>query len=76
MAGDLTANTIKENSGPLSLKNCRLKIKVVIYQNWVFELKRDGSLSLSENDFNKAFEREPILFDVMLNSIARLIIHS
>ena len=27
-------------------------------------------MSLSENDFNKAFEREPILFDVMLNSIA------
>ena len=33
--------------------------------------ERDGSLSLAENDFNKAFEREPILFDVLLNSIAR-----
>ena len=32
---------------------------------------RDGSISLSESDFKKAFEREPILFDVMVNSIAR-----
>ena len=33
--------------------------------------ERDGSLSLSENDFNKAFANEPILFDVMINSLAR-----
>ena len=33
--------------------------------------ERDGSISLTEADFKKAFEREPILFDVMLNSIAR-----
>ncbi|MDC3075935.1 flagellar filament capping protein FliD [Paracoccaceae bacterium] len=32
--------------------------------------ERDGSLSLAEADFKKAFEREPILFDVMLNSMA------
>ena len=31
---------------------------------------RDGSISISESDFNKAFEREPILFDVVVNSIA------
>ena len=31
---------------------------------------RDGSLSLSEDDFNEAFEREPILFDVIVNSMA------
>ena len=31
---------------------------------------RDGSISLSEDDFNKAFEEEPILFDVVVNSIA------
>ena len=33
--------------------------------------ERDGSISLTETDFKKAFEREPILFDVMINSIAR-----
>ena len=33
--------------------------------------ERDGSLSLSESDFQKAFAREPILFDVMVNSLAR-----
>ena len=31
---------------------------------------RDGSLSLTEADFNKAFEREPILFDIVVNSMA------
>ena len=31
--------------------------------------ERDGSLSISEADFKKAFEREPMLFDVMMNSI-------
>ena len=31
---------------------------------------RDGSISLSESDFNKAFEKEPILFDVIVNSMA------
>ena len=31
---------------------------------------RDGSISLSESDFNKAFEKEPILFDVVVNSMA------
>jgi flagellar hook-associated protein 2 len=31
--------------------------------------ERDGSISVSEADFKKAFEREPILFDVMINSI-------
>ena len=31
---------------------------------------RDGSISLSEDDFNRAFEEEPILFDVVVNSIA------
>ena len=32
---------------------------------------RDGSISISEADFKKAFEREPMLFDVMINSIGR-----
>ncbi len=31
---------------------------------------RDGSISLTESDFNKAFEKEPILFDVIVNSMA------
>ena len=31
---------------------------------------RDGSISLSEEDFNKAFAKEPILFDVIVNSMA------
>ena len=31
---------------------------------------RDGSISLSESDFKKAFEKEPILFDVIVNSMA------
>jgi flagellar hook-associated protein 2 len=33
--------------------------------------ERDGSLSLSEADFQKAFSREPLLFDVMINSLAK-----
>jgi flagellar hook-associated protein 2 len=33
--------------------------------------ERDGSLSLRKEDFDKAFAREPILFDVMINSLAR-----
>ena len=33
--------------------------------------ERDGSLSLREEDFTKAFSREPILFDVMVNSLAK-----
>ena len=33
--------------------------------------ERDGSISISEADFKKAFEREPMLFDVMINSIGR-----
>ena len=33
--------------------------------------ERDGSLSLTEENFKKNFEREPILFDVVVNSIAR-----
>ena len=33
--------------------------------------ERDGSLSLTEDNFKKNFEREPLLFDVMVNSIAR-----
>ena len=33
--------------------------------------ERDGSLSISEGDFKKAFQREPMLFDVMMNSIGR-----
>ncbi len=33
--------------------------------------ERDGSLSLTEEDFRDNFAREPILFDVMVNSIAR-----
>ncbi len=33
--------------------------------------ERDGSISISENEFKKAFQREPMLFDVMINSIGR-----
>ena len=33
--------------------------------------ERDGSLSLAEDDFKENFSREPILFDVMVNSLAR-----
>ena len=33
--------------------------------------ERDGSISISEADFKEAFEREPMLFDVMINSIGR-----
>jgi flagellar hook-associated protein 2 len=33
--------------------------------------ERDGSISISEADFKKAFEKEPMLFDVMINSIGR-----
>ena len=31
---------------------------------------RDGTISINETDFNKAFEKEPILFDVVVNSMA------
>ena len=30
----------------------------------------DGSIILTEDDFNIAFEKEPILFDVVVNSMA------
>ena len=33
--------------------------------------ERDGSLSISETEFKKAFDREPLLFDVMINSIGK-----
>ena len=33
--------------------------------------ERDGSISISESEFKKAFQREPMLFDVMINSIGR-----
>ena len=31
---------------------------------------RDGSISLDEDDFNTAFENEPLLFDIAVNSLA------
>ncbi len=31
---------------------------------------RDGSISLDEDDFNAAFENEPLLFDIAVNSLA------
>ena len=44
-------------------------------QRYISELgiktERDGSLSLTEENFKKNFEREPLLFDVVVNSIAR-----
>tara|TARA_B100000989_G_scaffold50434_1_gene33400 strand:+ start:14666 stop:16306 length:1641 start_codon:yes stop_codon:yes gene_type:complete len=72
LAGDLTANTIKRKLRSLVAEELPgFEDQGRYLSELGIRTERDGSLSLSENDFNKAFEREPILFDVLLNSIAR-----
>ena len=71
LARDLTANTLKRKLRSLVAAelpgfgaNGRYLSELGI------RTERDGSISLSEADFKKAFSREPILFDVLLNSVA------
>jgi flagellar hook-associated protein 2 len=71
LSRDLTANTIKRKLRSLVAAelpgygaNGRYLSELGI------RTERDGSISLSESDFKKAFDREPILFDVLLNSVA------
>ena len=71
LARDLTANTLKRKLRSLVAaelpgfgENGRFLSELGI------RTERDGSISLSEADFKKAFSREPILFDVLLNSVA------
>ena len=72
LAGDLTANTIKRKLRSLVAEELPgFEDQARYLSELGIRTERDGSLSLSESDFKKAFEREPILFDVMLNSIAR-----
>jgi flagellar hook-associated protein 2 len=72
LAGDLTANTIKRKLRSLVSEQLPgFEDQGRYLSELGIRTERDGSLSLSENDFNKAFEREPILFDALLNSIAR-----
>ena len=72
LAGDLTANTIKRKLRSLVAEELPgFEDQGRYLSELGIRTERDGSLSLSESDFKKAFEREPILFDVMLNSIAR-----
>jgi flagellar hook-associated protein 2 len=72
LAGDLTANTIKRKLRSLVAEELPgFEDQGRYLSELGIRTERDGSLSLSENDFNKAFEREPILFDALLNSIAR-----
>ena len=72
LAGDLTANTIKRRLRSLVAEELPgFEDQGRYLSELGIRTERDGSLSLSESDFKKAFEREPILFDVMLNSIAR-----
>ena len=71
LAGDLTANTIKRKLRSLvSSELAGFGTKGRYLSELGIRTERDGSLSVTETDFKKAFEREPILFDVMLNSMA------
>ena len=71
LAGDLTANTIKRKLRSLvSSELAGFGTSGRYLSELGIRTERDGSLSVTETDFKKAFEREPILFDVMLNSMA------
>ena len=71
LASDLTANTIKRKLRSLvSSELAGFGTSGRYLSELGIRTERDGSLSVTEADFKKAFEREPILFDVMLNSMA------
>ena len=71
LVGDLTANTIQRKLRSLvSSELAGFGAKGRYLSELGIRTERDGSLSVTETDFKKAFEREPILFDVMLNSMA------
>ena len=71
LSRDLTANTIKRKLRSLVASELPGFGTSGRYLSELgIRTERDGSLSLTETDFKKAFEREPILFDVMLNSMA------
>jgi len=71
LAGDLTANTIKRKLRSLvSSELPGFGTSGRYLSELGIRTERDGSLSVTETDFKKAFEREPILFDVMINSMA------
>ena len=71
LVGDLTANTIQRKLRSLvSSELAGFGAKGRYLSELGIRTERDGSLSVTETDFKEAFEREPILFDVMLNSMA------
>ena len=71
LSGDLTANTIKRKLRSLvSSELPGFGTSGRYLSELGIRTERDGSLSVTEADFKKAFETEPILIDVMINSMA------
>ena len=70
LSRDLTANTIRKLRSLVASELPGFGTSGRYLSELGIRTERDGSLSLTETDFKKAFEREPILFDVMLNSMA------
>lgn len=71
LARDLTVNSIQRNlRSIITAELPGYETKGRYLSELGVKTMRDGSISLSEADFNKAFEKEPILFDVVVNSMA------
>ena len=71
LARDLTVNSIQRNLRSIITSELPgYGAKGRYLSELGVKTMRDGSISLSETDFNKAFEKEPILFDIVVNSMA------
>ena len=71
LSRDLTVNTIKRKLRSMISEELPGYGDKGRYLSEIgVQTMRDGSISLSESDFKKAFEKEPILFDVIVNSMA------
>ena len=70
LARDLTVNSIQRNLRSIITSELPgYGAKGRYLSELGVKTMRDGSISLSETDFNKAFEKEPILFDIVVNSM-------
>ena len=71
LARDLTVNSIQRNLRSIITSELPgYGTKGRYLSELGVKTMRDGSISLSESDFKKAFENEPILFDIVVNSMA------
>ncbi len=71
LARDLTVNSIQRNLRSIITSELPgYGAKGRYLSELGVKTMRDGSISLSETDFKKAFEQEPILFDIVVNSMA------